>query len=184
MIVLLRALRALFPLLRLRSSVLSLMIVLGVLTALSEGLSISLFIPLVQNQIGTGSTGMIGEMSALFRGIPAETRLSGLLGYPRFREVTEHLGYRHLACQFCIHRARRRDHQRLHDADFGSFVTVDFLEVDSDYRLLAAFGVSNSSVPQPLREATQPTGNGSKRKLVSTNARDTSRFAVDPRVWT
>src|SRR4029077_538604 len=75
MIVLLRALRALFPLLRLRSWVLSLMIVLGVLTALSEGLSISLFIPLVQNQIGTGSTGMIGEMSALFRGIPAETRL-------------------------------------------------------------------------------------------------------------
>jgi ATP-binding cassette, subfamily B, bacterial MsbA len=75
MIVLLRALRALFPLLRLQPWVLSVMIVLGVLTALSEGLSISLFIPLVQNQIGTGSTGMIGEMNALFRGIPAETRL-------------------------------------------------------------------------------------------------------------
>jgi ATP-binding cassette, subfamily B, bacterial MsbA len=75
MIVLLRALRALFPLLRLQRWVLLVMIVLGVLAALSEGLSISLFIPLVQNQIGTGSTGLIGKISGLFQGIPAATRL-------------------------------------------------------------------------------------------------------------
>ena len=75
MAVLLGALRALFPLLRLRPWLVSLMIILGVLTALSEGLSISLFIPLVQNQMGTGSAGMIGRMTAIFQGIPAETRL-------------------------------------------------------------------------------------------------------------
>ena len=72
MAVLLGALRALFPLLRLRPWMVSLMIILGVLTALSEGLSISLFIPLVQNQMGTGSAGMIGRMTAIFQGIPAE----------------------------------------------------------------------------------------------------------------
>jgi hypothetical protein len=47
----LRALRALFPVLRLKPWVLGAMIILGVLAALSEGLSISLFIPLVQNQM-------------------------------------------------------------------------------------------------------------------------------------
>jgi subfamily B ATP-binding cassette protein MsbA len=75
MAILLRALRALFPLLRLRPWVLSAMITLGVLTALSEGLSISLFIPLVQNQMGTGSAGMTGRIAALFEAIPAEKRL-------------------------------------------------------------------------------------------------------------
>ena len=68
MIVLLRALRALFPLLRLRRWVLSVMILLGVLAALSEGLSISLFIPLIQNQMGPGNTGMMGKLSALEAG--------------------------------------------------------------------------------------------------------------------
>ena len=58
MTILLRALRALFPLLRLRPWVLSVMIMLGVLTALSEGLSISPFIPLVQNQMAAGSAGL------------------------------------------------------------------------------------------------------------------------------
>jgi len=71
---LLGALRALFPLLRLRAWVLLVMIFLGVLTALSEGLSISLFIPLVQNQMGTGNAGMIGRLTGLFQGIPAEAR--------------------------------------------------------------------------------------------------------------
>ena len=52
MTVLLRALKELFPVLRLRAWLLSGMIILGVFAALSEGLSISLFIPLVQNQIG------------------------------------------------------------------------------------------------------------------------------------
>jgi len=74
MIVLLRALRALIPLLRLQHWVLSTMIILGVLTALSEGLSISLFIPLVQNQMATGDAGIIGSMTALFQAIPAEER--------------------------------------------------------------------------------------------------------------
>jgi subfamily B ATP-binding cassette protein MsbA len=75
MSVLLEALRALFPLLRLKRWVVLLMIILGVLTALSEGLSISLFIPLVQNQMGTGNPGIIGRITAIFQGIPAETRL-------------------------------------------------------------------------------------------------------------
>jgi ATP-binding cassette, subfamily B, bacterial MsbA len=75
MTVLLRALRALLPVLRLRSWVLSSMIILGVLAALSEGLSISLFIPLVQDQMGTQTAGLTGWLSALFRGIPSEHRL-------------------------------------------------------------------------------------------------------------
>ncbi len=54
MAVLVHALRALFPLLRLQRWMLSVMIILGVLTALSEGLSISLLVPLVQNQMGPG----------------------------------------------------------------------------------------------------------------------------------
>ncbi|MBV8174392.1 MAG: hypothetical protein JO207_02635 [Verrucomicrobia bacterium] len=75
MAVLLRALRALFPLLRLRAWMLSAMIILGVLTALSEGLSISLFIPLLQSQLGTGAGGIIGSMTGFFNGIPADRRL-------------------------------------------------------------------------------------------------------------
>jgi ATP-binding cassette, subfamily B, bacterial MsbA len=75
MIVLLRALRALFPLLRLQPWLLSLMIALGILTALSEGVSISLFIPLVQSQIGPASDSLIGKLSILFQGIPADRRL-------------------------------------------------------------------------------------------------------------
>ncbi len=71
----LRALRALLPVLRLQPWVISVMIILGVLTALSEGLSISLFIPLVQSQMGTGSAGFTGRMTALFQAIPAERRL-------------------------------------------------------------------------------------------------------------
>jgi len=72
--VLLRALRALFPVLRLRPWVLSGMIVLGVLAALSEGLSISLFIPLVLGQMA-GQTGAgNGRLNALFQGIPSEQR--------------------------------------------------------------------------------------------------------------
>jgi subfamily B ATP-binding cassette protein MsbA len=75
MAVLLRALRAFFPVLRLRAWMLSGMILLGVLAALSEGLSISLFIPLVQNQMGTQSAGAAGRLNALFQGIPPEHRL-------------------------------------------------------------------------------------------------------------
>src|SRR5258708_3601156 len=75
MAVLLRALRALFPLLRLRRWTVSVIIILGVLTALSEGLSISLLVPLIQNQMGTADSGVIGRMTALFQEIPAERRL-------------------------------------------------------------------------------------------------------------
>ena len=75
MAVLLRALRELFPVLRLRAWMLSGMIILGVLAALSEGLSISLFIPLVQNQMGTQTAGIAGRLNALFQGIPLEHRL-------------------------------------------------------------------------------------------------------------
>ena len=75
MATLLRALRALFPVLRLRAWVLVSMIILGVLAALSEGLSISLFIPLVQDQMRTLSAGVAGRLAALFQGIPSEQRL-------------------------------------------------------------------------------------------------------------
>jgi len=75
MIVILRALKALFPLLRLRPWVLSAMILLGVMAALSEGLSISLFIPLIQNQMGPGASDMMGKLGALYQGVPRETRL-------------------------------------------------------------------------------------------------------------
>ena len=74
MAVLLRTLRALFPVLRLRAWMLSGMIVLGVLAALSEGLSITLFIPLVQNQMGTQTPGT-GRLTAIFQAIPSEHRL-------------------------------------------------------------------------------------------------------------
>jgi subfamily B ATP-binding cassette protein MsbA len=75
MAVLLRALRALFPVLRLQPWVLSGMMILGVLAALSEGLSISLFIPLVQDQMGTQTAGVTGRLTALFHWIPPEHRL-------------------------------------------------------------------------------------------------------------
>jgi ATP-binding cassette, subfamily B, bacterial MsbA len=75
MVVLLRSLKALFPVLRLRAWILSGMIILGVLAALSEGLSISLFIPLLQNQLGTQTAGVAGRLTALFQGIPSEHRL-------------------------------------------------------------------------------------------------------------
>ena len=75
MAVLLRALRALFPLLRLRAWMLSGIILLGVLAALSEGLSITLFIPLVQNQMGSQTAGVGGRYTTLFQGIPPEYRL-------------------------------------------------------------------------------------------------------------
>jgi subfamily B ATP-binding cassette protein MsbA len=75
MAVLLRALRALFPVLRLRAWMLSGIVILGVLAALSEGLSITLFIPLVQNQMGTPTAGGTGRLMALFQAIPSEHRL-------------------------------------------------------------------------------------------------------------
>src|SRR5246127_3425264 len=75
MIVLLRALKALFPVLRLRRWVLSMMILLGVMAALSEGLSISLFVPLIQNQMGSGADEMMGKLGAAYQGVPRETRL-------------------------------------------------------------------------------------------------------------
>src|SRR4249920_33 len=75
MAVLLRALKALFPVLRLQPWVLSGMIILGVLAALSEGLSISLFIPFVQDQMGTQTSGAAGRFAELFQWIPSQQRL-------------------------------------------------------------------------------------------------------------
>jgi ATP-binding cassette, subfamily B, bacterial MsbA len=75
MVVRLRALRAFFPVLRLQPWVLSAIIMLGVLAALSEGLSISLFVPLAQDQMGTQTAGITGRLAGLFRGIPPEHRL-------------------------------------------------------------------------------------------------------------
>ncbi len=75
MATLLRALKALFPLLRLQPWLLSGMITLGVLAALSEGLSISLFIPLVQDQMGTQTAGAAERFAELFQWIPSQQRL-------------------------------------------------------------------------------------------------------------
>jgi ATP-binding cassette, subfamily B, bacterial MsbA len=75
MAVLLRALRAFSPVLRLQPWVLAAMVILGVLTALSEGLSITLFIPLIQGQMGTQTAGVAGRLNAPFQGIPGEYRL-------------------------------------------------------------------------------------------------------------
>jgi ATP-binding cassette, subfamily B, bacterial MsbA len=72
--VILRGLRALFPVLRLQRWVLVVMILLGVLAALSEGLSISLFVPLVQDQMGAQTAGAIGRLTTLFQGIPSGHR--------------------------------------------------------------------------------------------------------------
>jgi hypothetical protein len=74
MAVLLRALRALLPVLRLQPWVLSGMIILGMLAALSEGLSISLFIPLIQHQMQTQTTGLTGRLTALFEAVPSGHR--------------------------------------------------------------------------------------------------------------
>ena len=75
MAVLLRALKALLPILRLQPWVLSGMIILGVLAALSEGLSISLFIPLMQDQMGAQTAGFLGRLTSLFQRVPSEHRL-------------------------------------------------------------------------------------------------------------
>jgi ATP-binding cassette, subfamily B, bacterial MsbA len=75
MAVLLRALRALLPVLRLQPWVLLGMIILGLLAALAEGLSISLFIPLMQDQMGTQTAGIAGRLAELFKGIPSGYRL-------------------------------------------------------------------------------------------------------------
>jgi subfamily B ATP-binding cassette protein MsbA len=73
MLAFLRALKALLPALTLpRWWVLSLLLFLGLLTAWSEGLSIWLLIPLVQNQVGVKG---VGRMAMLFGGIPAEQRI-------------------------------------------------------------------------------------------------------------
>ena len=76
MLVFLRALKAMLPTLGLpRWWVLLLMLFLGLLTAWSEGLSIWLLIPLVQNQVGATNPAGVGRFATLFRGIPAEQRL-------------------------------------------------------------------------------------------------------------
>ena len=76
MLAFLRALKALLPTLgRPPWWRLFLMLFLGLLTAWSEGLSIWLLIPLVQNQVGTTNFGSVGRLAMLFSGIPAEQRI-------------------------------------------------------------------------------------------------------------
>ena len=77
MATLLRALKALFPVLRLQPWLLSGMITLGVLAALSEGLSISLFIPLVQDQMGTQTAGAAGGSPSFSSGFRRSTDSCG-----------------------------------------------------------------------------------------------------------
>lgn len=75
MIDVLRALRSLLPLLRLKRWVIGIMLILGLLTAISEGLSISLLIPLLQSHLGMASSGLSRMLAAPFRGIPADQRM-------------------------------------------------------------------------------------------------------------
>jgi hypothetical protein len=86
MAVLLRALRELFPVLRLRGCMLSGMIILGVLAALSEGLSISLFIPLLQNQLGTQAAGVAGRLTTPVPG----NSLGAAAFVDRFKHISLH----------------------------------------------------------------------------------------------
>ncbi len=76
MLAFLRTLKALLPTVGLpRWWVLLLMLFLGLLTAWSEGLSIWLLIPLVQNQVGVTNFGGVGKLALLFGGMPVEQRL-------------------------------------------------------------------------------------------------------------
>lgn len=76
MLAFLRPLKALLPTVGLpRWWVLLLMLFLGLLTAWSEGLSIWLLIPLVQNQMGVTNFGGVGKLAQLFGGMPVEQRL-------------------------------------------------------------------------------------------------------------
>ena len=73
MLAFLRTLKALLPTVGLpRWWVLLLMLFLGLLTAWSEGLSIWLLIPLVQNQVGVTNFGGVGKLALLFGGMPVE----------------------------------------------------------------------------------------------------------------
>jgi len=68
-------LRELLLVARIRPVHLGLLIILGLLTAISEGLSITLIIPLIQSQTGTGSNEIASRLSDLFSIFPEDQRL-------------------------------------------------------------------------------------------------------------
>jgi ATP-binding cassette, subfamily B, bacterial MsbA len=155
--VLLRALKALLPILRLRVWVLSGMIVLGVLVALSEGLSISLFIPLVQDQMGTQTAGVTGRLTAFFQAIPSQHRflwivlsiflcmvLKNVLSYSYsllFQSVNSSIGHR-LRCGI-LHQLLSVSQSYLDTHDSGRLLNVLATEI---WRVSAACTVLASVI--------------------------------------
>jgi ATP-binding cassette, subfamily B, bacterial MsbA len=159
MIVLLHALKALFPLLHLRRWVLSVMILLGVMAALSEGLSISLFVPLIQNQMGSGADEMMGKLGALYQGVPRETRflwmglsillcvvLKNVLSYSYallMQRVSASIGHR-LRCGV-LHQLLSVGQSYLDTHDSGKLLTTlgtDTWQVSSAFTVLAGMAIN------------------------------------------
>lgn len=77
---LLRLLRPLWPLLGLRWTTPATLIVLGLLAALAEGLSISLLVPLLAGEASAGAPGFLGQMAGLFQGLPDGWRAPAVAG--------------------------------------------------------------------------------------------------------
>lgn len=71
----LRLLRPLWPLLGLRRRTLAALIALGLLAALSEGLSISLIVPLIAGNRAAGGTGFLAWLAQLFETLPESYRV-------------------------------------------------------------------------------------------------------------
>lgn len=74
-----QTLRSLYPLLGLPRWSLPVLVFLGILTALSEGLSISLIIPLLQSQ-GNANPGFSNVLGSFFNQVPADIRLQVIGG--------------------------------------------------------------------------------------------------------
>src|SRR3984957_17088174 len=154
---LLRGLKALFPVLRLQPWVLVVMILLGVLAALSEGLSISLFVPLVQDQMGGQTASAIGRLTTLFQGIPAGHRLlwigstiflcmvlKNLLSYSYsllFQSVNASIGHR-LRCGI-LHQLLSVGQSYLDSHDYGKMLNTLATET---WRVSAACAVLASVI--------------------------------------
>lgn len=76
----LRLLRPLWPLLGLRWTIPAVLVALGLLAALSEGLSISLLVPLIAGKTSAGGTGFLGWMAGLFQNLPEAWRVPAAAG--------------------------------------------------------------------------------------------------------
>src|SRR6201984_3246531 len=159
MVLLLRALKVLFPLLRVRRWVLSVMILLGVMAALSEGLSISLFVPLIQNQMSSGADEMMGKLGALYQGVPGERRflwmglsillcvvLKNVLSYSYsllMQRVSASIGHR-LRCGV-LHQLLSVSQSYLDNHDSGKLLTTlgtDTWQVSSAFTVLAGMAIN------------------------------------------